>query len=122
MHSPASSRWTRLTGRRFAGVDMKIKQGQILAITTGVYSDYTLRDHVRALRDFDTASEVGRFVKEGDYIAPPDWDENGEPSIYGSETRFIAWAIREGLIEPLSKNEVIEWHIGSYEQLDIDGE
>jgi hypothetical protein len=101
---------------------MKVKQGQILAITTGAYSDYTLRDHVRALRDFDTTDEIARFMKEGDYIAPAEWDEDGPPSVYDSDIRFIAWAIRERLIEPLSENEVVEWHVGEYGELDVSGE
>lgn len=90
---------------------MKIKQGQLLAITSGVYSDYTLRDHVRALRDFDTANEISRFLETGDYL-------DSENSAFDSDNRFIAWAIREGLISPLYNGEVIEWHIGAYGELD----
>lgn len=99
---------------------MKVKQMQILAITTGKYSDYTLLDHARALRDFDTTNEISRFVKEGDYLAPAYL--NGDPDVDGSDTRFVAWAVREGLIEPLPENDVIEWHIGEYGELDVSGE
>lgn len=91
---------------------MRIAKGQILAITSGVYSDYNLRDHARALCDFDTANEIAKFVESGNYL-----DSDG--STWNSDDRFIAWAIREGLITPLPDGEVVEWHIGAYGELDI---
>ena len=86
---------------------MKINKGQIIALTEGEYSDYNLRDHVRALQDFDTTEEIVRFMEIGNYLG------GDEPREYGSDDRFIAWAIREHLIEPLEKNEVVEWHLGA---------
>ena len=38
-----------------------IRKGQIVAITSGDYSDYCLLDHVRALRDFEPVAEAERF-------------------------------------------------------------
>lgn len=101
---------------------MKITKGQIIAITTGEYSDYCLRDHVRALRDFDAADEATRFKKEGDYKVSPEWSFDGEPDAYGSDDRFLAWAIRQQLIEPLQPGQVVELHISDYGRLDIGAE
>lgn len=99
---------------------MKISAGQLIAITNGEYSDYCLRDHVRALKDFDAAREAERFKVEGDYLAPPEWDKNGEPAHYGSDERFIAWMIREGLIEPLDADTVVELWVGAYGELRVE--
>lgn len=96
---------------------MKIAAGQLIAITSGEYSDYCLRDHVRALRDFGTQEEAERFMREGDYLTPPDWDSTGEPDAYDSDTRYLAWLIRERIVEPCL--EVVELHIGSYNQLKV---
>lgn len=98
---------------------MEIKKGQLIAITNGEYSDYTLRDHVRALKDFDSKNEAQRFMDEGDFLAVQEWDKDGDPTEYGSDDRFIAWAIREGLIEPLGPDDVVELWIGSYGRLKV---
>ena len=83
---------------------MLIRKGQILAITVGEYSDYTLLDHIRASRDFDSTKEIQRFM---------DTDESHDNK-RGSDNRFIAWSIREGIIETMDRDSVIEWHIGEY--------
>lgn len=111
---------------------MKIKGGQIVAITQGEYSDYCLRDHMRALKDFDAAAELERFKKEGDYLAPPEWVDkpwaaemiakhkaDPSPSISGSIDRFLAWLVREKLMDP--ELGVAELHVGnSYDEVSID--
>ena len=98
---------------------MKIRKGQIIALTEGEYSDYNLRDHVRALKDFETGDEIKRFMDSGDYLAPPEYDETGEPTRYGSDDRVIAWAIRNKLSEPLTDSEVVEWYLGAYGDLEV---
>lgn len=96
---------------------MKIKKGQIVAITSGDYSDYCLRDHMRALRDFDPREEVERFKREGDYLVR----QRGEQTNYGAEERFMAWMTREELLEPMDPETVVELYIGGdYGELDID--
>ena len=99
--------------------NMKIRKGQIIALTGGEYSDYNLRDHVRALKDFETVDEIKRFMGSADYLAPPEYDKNGEPTSYGSDDRFISWAIRNKLIEPLTDNEVVEWYLGAHGTLEV---
>ena len=97
---------------------MKIKKGQIVVITKGEYSDYGLYDHLRALRDFDAYEEAERFKVEGEYLRAPEWDQKGEPGEYGSDDRFLAWLLREGIMEP-TKDEVVELWIGGYGSLEV---
>lgn len=80
-----------------------ICKGQIIAITAGDYSDYCLRDHVRALRDFDPIAEAERFKPTSLRTDYRDEDEE-----------YLAWLIREAIVEPLPVGEVVELHIGSY--------
>lgn len=93
---------------------MKLTKGQFLTITTGEYSDYGIRDYVRVLRDFDTAEVAKLFKETGPYLDVIEWAPNDDPSSYGSDDRFQAWAIREGYFAPVEAGEVAEWHIGSY--------
>lgn len=81
---------------------MKITKGQIIVVTEGSYSDYDIKDYMRALRDFDTLEVAGRF-NEAEKRAKEEWN--------GADL-FMAWALREGLWEPLTAAEVVEWHIG----------
>ena len=90
---------------------MKINKGQIVAITSGEYSDYCLQEHWLAGRDFDVEQELARFKKTGPYRLPPDSD------LEGSDDRFIAWAVREELLVPLEDNAVVELWIGAYGRL-----
>ena len=80
-----------------------IRKGQIIAITDGAYSEYCLRDHMRALRDFDPIAEAERFK-------PTD----SRTDYMGEDEKYLAWLIREAIVEPLPVGEVVELHIGSY--------
>jgi hypothetical protein len=89
---------------------MKINKGQIIAITTGEYSDYCLHGHMKALLDFETKLIARDYLK----LNPPtdyDWD---------AHDKFIAWLISEGFVEPLDESCVIEFYIGSYNRLEIE--
>ena len=86
-----------------------IRKGQIIAITAGDYSDYCLRDHMRALRDFNPVAEAERFK-------PKDTRQDYR----GEDEEYIAWLIREAIVEPLSVGEVVELHVGSYGCLNPD--
>lgn len=86
-----------------------IRKGQIIAITAGDYSDYCLRDHMRALRDFDPVTEAERFK-------PTEIRE----AYSGEDQEYIAWLIREAIVEPLSVGEVVELHVCSYGLLNPD--
>lgn len=98
---------------------MKIKKGQIVAITSGEFSDYCLRDHMRALRDFDPREEVERFKREGDYLVQQHgWGTHQ----HGAEERFMAWMTREGLLAPMDDETVVELYIGDYGELNIGGD
>lgn len=97
---------------------MEIKKGQFLVITTGEYSDFGIREYVRAMRDFDTKEVSDAFRSSGPYKEVLEWAVDDEPSTYGSDDRFMAWAIREGYFAPVDAAEVQEWHIGSYGHFD----
>ena len=86
-----------------------IRKGQIIAVTAGDYSDYYLRDHMRALRDFDPVAEAERFK-------PMEIRE----AYSGEDQEYIAWLIREAIVEPLSVGEVVELHVCSYGLLNPD--
>ena len=94
---------------------MKIKAGQIICITTGEYSDYGIRDHLRAIRGFDSSELIEDF-KGTEFYRAADY-EGDDADEYGSDSRFLAWLIRQGIVEPLDANEVVELHIGSYGRL-----
>lgn len=86
-----------------------IRKGQIIAITDGAYSDYCLRDHMRALRDFDPVAEAERFKPTEIREAYSEEDQE-----------YIAWLIREAIVERLPVGEVVELHVGSYGCLNPD--
>lgn len=106
--------------RRIRGSTMKISKGQLIAITNGEYSDYCLRDHMRALQDFNAHDEAERFKKTDDYLSKNQYSA-GRPSKYGSDMRFLAWLIRENIVEPLEHGTVVELYIGS-DKLEIKGD
>lgn len=83
---------------------MKIQKGQIIAFTTGEYSDYCLRDHMRALCDFETADKIAEFKATEECRTANCWE---------LDCVFMAWLVKTGVVEP-SGDEVIEWHVGSY--------
>lgn len=97
---------------------MQVKQGQILAVTQGEYSDYCLKDHFRALVDFDTNEFIQKYKEQF-----PDGDsDRWKKYAYNKydQDRFLAWCVEQKLIEVLSENEVQEWYIGSYGDLSND--
>lgn len=86
---------------------MKINKGQIIAFTNGQYSDYCLRDHMRALEDFQTADKMNEFKASPEFQSVNCWEQ---------DDAFMAWLVKTGIVEPLG-DEVVEWHIGSYGEL-----
>lgn len=92
---------------------MLISKGQIVAISEGEYSDYGVRDHVRATLDFDTVVCVRRFRTE----TPPEDDEWCKS---GDSYKFIAWMQAQGYWEPLEGGELVEFHVGTYGRLEIE--
>ena len=93
---------------------MKIKKGQIIALTKGGCSDYSLRGHARALCSFETKEVISDFMQTSDFL------RTDLPSSFGNDYRFTAWAIRKNLIEPLEDGDVVEWCLGSYGELGIE--
>lgn len=93
---------------------MEVKKSQIVAISGGEYSDYYVKDYVRALIDFDTKEVSARFVASDQYKTVPEYDPKGDPTEYGSDKRVLAWMIREGIVEPVEAGLIVEWWTGGY--------
>lgn len=95
---------------------MLIKKGQIIAISSGEYSDYEVKDYVRSLVDFDTANEVNGYISIYGNEIDDDYD-NEKDCWFDAQDKFIALLIRAKYIEPLEASEIVEWHLGSYGKL-----
>lgn len=103
---------------------MQIKSGQIVALTTGEYSDYCLNDHMRCMRDFDSDAERAHFLesspevaaRRAKYVKRIAPNQTQVTGIVWTGDMFIAWLQREGFLEPL-ENEVVELWVpgGSYD-------
>lgn len=92
---------------------MKIKAGQIITITRGMYSDYGIEAQVLALRDMETNEVVQAFADDLGYRI----DANmllvkADDDHWVDEDEFIAWMIRREWVEPLEPDTVTVWHLG----------
>lgn len=96
---------------------MKIKRGQIVALTRGRTSDYEIVDYYKARRDFDTEELVRRFKAEGPYRVMQKWGEGVEVNAHGSDRRFIAWLISEFYLRPMEPGQITEWLIGEHDEV-----
>ena len=84
---------------------MKIKQGTILALTKGEYSDYCLMGHVKALRDFDSDNTRVDFVAQLSQEDKQDW-------AFDLFDKYAAWLIQWGYVKDY--DSVIELYLGDY--------
>lgn len=75
------------------------KEGEIVVISHGEYSDYRIRGIVRIVRDF-TITEIEESLKQ-DF--PNYGDEDDWESTEALEDGFIPWLARNGYVE------VIDW-------------
>lgn len=92
---------------------MKIKSGQIITITRGMYSDYGIDAQVRALRDMETNEVVKAFASDmGYHIDANMLLVKAGDNHWVDEDEFIAWMIRRGWVEPLEPDTVTVWHLG----------
>lgn len=82
---------------------MKIKEGTILVLEHGEYSDYTFDGPFRVLKEFDQAIISAEFRAQ---FVPP--YQGARPD----ESDFIGWLARNGYVENLAAHR---WHIGCYE-------
>lgn len=99
---------------------MQIKKGQIVALTGGDYQeDYWLVGHMRALKDFDSEVEKRRFLDTSPEVAENEakYVRQVSPScrVYSGQVwtgnMLISWMQREGLLDPLDDDAVVELHI-----------
>lgn len=83
--------------------------GNLLGMTAAITGGANLPTDLRALVDIDT-HEVMRLFKS---IPLP---KGAKP--YGRQDDFLAWLQAEKIVEPSETHEVVEWHIGSYGELE----
>jgi len=81
---------------------MTIPKGSLLTITSGVYSDYSVRGVFRALKDIDGDALRGVWLRNH--------PEQAEEYRF-KEDDFLAWLAREGYIEDVPS---WEFHLSSY--------
>lgn len=93
-----------------------IKEGAVLVITSGSYSDYWIRDFLRVTRSFEQDDVVERFKASGRHLVYSEVFGEGVPE--GSHERFLAYLIDEGLAETVAPDAVLELYLGNDWNLD----
>ena len=79
-----------------------IKAGEMLTVTTGEYSDYSVHGVFEAVNDIDTEALKECWLSEH--------PEQREEHRF-QDGLFLGWVFRQGCLRPIS---TIEWHLGSY--------
>ena len=92
---------------------MILKKGQLIAITTGEYSDYCLVDHMRLLCDLDFDVIRREFFAQKEPLKEREYDDAG---FYN---QFLVWAIKMNYLESLEPDTVLEVYFSKYGELDI---
>lgn len=89
------------------------KQGEILLITSGQYSDYEVKSIFRVIKDFNAnnqllawAEETGREVV--DFAAPADWENDN--------VDLIGWLSVNNFIADINYREL---HTGDYGETEL---
>lgn len=78
-----------------------VKQGELLALSRGEYSDYSVDGFFLALQDFDIAA-IGKAFTAA----------NGDEYGYcESSSSFPSYLVSQGLVLPITHREI---HCGSY--------
>ena len=86
----------------FTKIETIIPAGAYFTVSTGVYSDYYVSGIFRALKDIDANVLRSQWLKDHpDNVAGYRFDE----------IAFLAWVVREGLLEPVPS---FEWHLCDY--------
>lgn len=89
---------------------MNINAGQIIVMTSGQYAEYRINGQYRALKDFDTKAASEAFLLVDQH----------SPANFWLFDRFRDYLLNAGLIEELSVDESVEWHLGSDGELVIE--
>lgn len=84
----------------------EVKQGQILRLTRGCYSDWSIIDELLVLKDFNVHEEAKKYGK----ILEDCWDDD-----------FSYWLIGRGLVSTDLPQEVVEVHQGNYDTREFYG-
>jgi hypothetical protein len=92
---------------------MKIAKGNLLILTMGEYSDYSIGERFVALQDMDTREVEAAFKASGLYL-----DADG----YADDwlDRFPKWMIDAGYVRLADRSKVQLWWIGSWLECEPD--
>ncbi len=82
-----------------------MKPGELVIISTGEYSDYSLQGLFKIMAPFEFEAKKTEFLNKF-----PELVES-----YSALDKFLPWLVAEGLIEDHS---FTEWHLGSYSTID----
>ena len=82
---------------------MEIKRGEILALTTGEYSDYQLFTLVEAIQDFDINELKEKYLEENPNQCDPHWF---------TDAQFVKWIIINAKV--VKELDYREWYLGSH--------
>lgn len=77
-----------------------IPAGSLLTVSTGEYSDYSVRGVFRAKSDIDADALRQEWLKDNPV--------NEENYWFFNEDQFLGWVCRLGLLDPV---DCFEWHI-----------
>lgn len=83
-----------------------MKQGQLLLLSSGEYSDYGPIALTRTLKDFSANEALQEYLNE----FPSQRD-----AYCAKQMQFVAWLSSHGFIEDI---EYTEWNIGCYSNLE----
>ena len=79
-----------------------LENGEVVIVTTGEYSDYSMGASFRVLKKVNLDDEHQKFELS---LLGEDRDE------WNDHTRFTAWLVSQGCVEEF---KTVEFHMGSY--------
>lgn len=87
----------------------QINPGDVVAFSSGEYSDYRVGSFARALKPItkEVWEELGKACSK-----PPEWDKDGDPRF--DEYKAVPWLVARGYIEEIEYHEM--W-MGDYGRL-----
>jgi hypothetical protein len=79
-----------------------IKQGSLLTISTGEYSDYFIQGVFRATKEINVDELTKTYLAE---------NPRQRKEFEFNDSQFLGWVARQGFLEPI---DCYEWHLSEY--------
>lgn len=99
--------------------DLKYKKGELIALSTGEYSDYYVNCFVRVLKDFDASELLDLWAKDNAVIANVNPVFRDTSKTYRKKEGcmdFIVWLNKFGYAEYIKYREL---HVGSHDETEL---